>query len=128
MLAAAGEGLPERLRNLLGLGGADQERAEGPAVLPRRDQLPKGKPLKAKRVKELVDKRTATGKFFELEDGRIEAELSAGPVHYRDAKGRWQEIDTRIGVTDRPGFAHGATRNDFGSLFGTRSDRLVRVE
>jgi RHS repeat-associated protein len=49
-------------------------------------------------------------------------------VHYRDAKGTWQPIDTRIGRSDRAGFAYGATKNSFGSLFGARSDQLLRFE
>ncbi|HEU4347706.1 MAG TPA: DNRLRE domain-containing protein, partial [Actinoplanes sp.] len=83
---------------------------------------------RAGRVRELTDRRTANGKVFELSDGRVQAEVSTEPVHYRDGQGRWQEVDTRVAGSDRPGFGKGAVRNGFGALFGDRSDRLVRVE
>jgi RHS repeat-associated protein len=95
---------------------------------------PAAKPVAAKpagpvrRVKELVGKRTANSRFFALSDGRVQAELGAGPVNYRDAKGRWQPIDTRIVPLDRNGFAFGSVKNRFGSLFGRTSDQLLRFE
>ncbi|MGH8824945.1 MAG: hypothetical protein ACRDVN_10760, partial [Jiangellaceae bacterium] len=82
----------------------------------------------ATRDRELVERRTPHGKVFELSDGRMEAEIAPDPVHYRDGEGRWQEIDTGVAATDREGFGFGNTRNNFGSLFGSRSDRLVRFE
>ena len=39
----------------------------------------------AKRVKELPDRRTATASYFQMSDGSVQEELSAVPVHYRDA-------------------------------------------
>ena len=82
----------------------------------------------ATRDRELVEWRTANGKVFELSDGPLEAEIAPDPVHYRDGEGRWQEIGTRVAATDREGFGFGNTKNGFGSLFGSRSDRLVRFE
>src|SRR5258708_30733702 len=63
-----------------------------------------------------------------MSDGRVQAEVSTSPVHYRDAQGRWQDIDTRVTDSDRPGFVKAAVHSGFGSLFGDRSDRLLRVE
>jgi RHS repeat-associated protein len=119
--------LTDRLKGLLGAGKAGGH--NGQATLPSRPAAPAAKPAaKAKRVKELTGKRTARTKFFELEDGRVEAELSAAPVHYQDANGDWRELDTRVGAAGRPGFAYGNHSNRFDSLFGTASDRLLRFE
>jgi RHS repeat-associated protein len=123
--SAGGSSVADRLKGLLGIG---KTAYNGQAALPHRDHTPAAKPLKPKRVKELTGKRTARAKFFELADGRVEAELSAAPVHYRDAKGAWRQIDTRIGAADRPGFAYGNATNRFGSLFGATSDQLLRFE
>jgi RHS repeat-associated protein len=121
--------LTDRLKGLLGGGQAGAGGYNGQATLPHPATKPASKPpLKPKRVKELTGKRTARAKFFELEDGRVEAELSAAPVHYRDAGGTWREIDTRIGAAGQSGFAYGNATNRFGSLFGDASDRLLRFE
>ncbi|MPZ62178.1 MAG: hypothetical protein GEU93_12960 [Propionibacteriales bacterium] len=82
----------------------------------------------ASRVRELVSERSAYAKTFELSDGRREVEVSTGPVHYREASGRWREIDTTVEPTDVPGFGFGAVNGGFSALFGDRSDRLMRVE
>jgi RHS repeat-associated protein len=121
--------LTDRLKGLLGGGQAGAGGYNGQATLPHPATKPASKPpLKPKRVKELTGKRTARAKFFELEDGRVEAELSAVPVHYRDANDEWRAIDTQIAKSDRSGFGYGNTTNRFGSLFGTNSERLLRFE
>jgi RHS repeat-associated protein len=127
-LARAGQSLPDRLRDWLGIGGSEQRPAVAPASPAPAAQDLKRRPLSFKRVKELTGKRTARAKVFELADGRVEAELSATPVHYRDAKGAWQQIDTSVARSDRRGFAFEATKSGFGTWFGDRSDRLVRFE
>ncbi|WP_433363628.1 DNRLRE domain-containing protein [Actinoplanes sp. CA-142083] len=81
-----------------------------------------------KRVREVTAKRTANGRVYQLSDGRLQAELSATPVNYRDGKGRYQPIDTRVKATGRPGYVQGNAANTFASLFGDRTDRLVRFE
>ena len=96
-----------------------------PAVQP----APVGRPAPpASRVRELVGRRTATGSYFELSDGRIQAELSAAPVHYRDAHGGWQPIDTTVRASARPGFRLGNESNAFATFFGGSTDSLVRFE
>src|SRR6266542_2855413 len=56
--------------------------------VPRQQPAPVGRAMPAaSRARELVGRRTATGSYYELSDGRTEAELSAAPVHYRDARG-----------------------------------------
>jgi RHS repeat-associated protein len=81
-----------------------------------------------KRVRELVDRRTANGKFFQLSDGRVQGEVATGPIHYRDGDGKWRPIDTRVRDTKRAGFVVGNSTNTFTSLFGDSTDRLVRFE
>ncbi|NEE04775.1 golvesin C-terminal-like domain-containing protein, partial [Phytoactinopolyspora halotolerans] len=80
------------------------------------------------RVKELKSRRTANTKVFQLSDGRFEAELSADPVHFRDAEGDWKEIDTTVTDASREGYTYGNKKNGFHSSFGTRSDRLIRLD
>jgi RHS repeat-associated protein len=46
--------------------------------------------------REIVSLRTRTSKTFVGRDGGKVARLYGGPVHYRDASGRWREIDTRL--------------------------------
>lgn len=99
--------------------------AEGAQVPPSRAKVSN---ITAHRVKELPELRSATMKRFRMSDGTVEAELSAGPVHFRDRAGKWQDIDTRVTVDDKPGYAFGNTKNAFGSHFGKRSDELVRFE
>jgi RHS repeat-associated protein len=82
----------------------------------------------ARRVRELTGRRTENGTFYQLSDGRVQAEISQVPVHYRDAHGGWQRVDTAVRPSSRAGFVQGNTANSFSSFFGSRSDRLVRFE
>ncbi|MFG1940251.1 DNRLRE domain-containing protein [Micromonospora tulbaghiae] len=83
-------------------------------------------PLPApRRVRELTDRRTATGKVFRLADGRTQAEVSREPVHYRDGNGRWQDIRPTIAAGTTAGYPYAATRNAFVTRFGDRSDRVL---
>lgn len=84
--------------------------------------------ITAHRTVELTELRTETTKRFRMSDGTIEAELSAGPVHYRDNAGHWQDIDTRVAASDKPGYGFGNSKNSFRSDFGMRSDQLVGFE
>ncbi|RAO32235.1 hypothetical protein PSN13_03927 [Micromonospora saelicesensis] len=79
----------------------------------------------ARRVRELVDRRTASTKVYLLADGRMQAEASREPVHYRDGKGRWQDIQSTVSAGDRAGYPYAATRNTFAGRFGDRSDRVL---
>jgi RHS repeat-associated protein len=55
--------------------------------------------------------RTEGTKFFKVPDsGAHVAQIFTGPVHYRDAAGEWQQIDTSV-VPVEGGFRNGA--NDF---------------
>lgn len=93
-------------------------------------QAPKGEKWdKPKRVRELVKNRKENVKYHQLSDGRIEAEISSTPLHYRDSKGQWQEIDPTITQTKENGFPYGSTKNHFQTYFGNQSNApIVKVK
>ncbi|HEX2355446.1 MAG TPA: DNRLRE domain-containing protein, partial [Micromonosporaceae bacterium] len=121
-----------------GLLGMEQEQPRQPKpepvvipgdAVPREDAAPRAERwAPATRVAELTGRRTANAKYFRLSDGRVQAEVSTTPVHYRDANGAYRPIDTTVRPTTRPGFVRGNATNAYTSLFGARSDRLVRFE
>jgi hypothetical protein len=83
-----------------------------------------GKPA---RVRELAWKRSASSKSFVMSDGTTQTVLSADPVHYRDGKGKWQDIDTKVtAATGEDAFEN--AKNGFRSRFGKSSDRLISFE
>ena len=97
--------------------------------VPHDDPGTKGKAWEApKRVKELTSRRTANAKYFQLSDGRVQAEVSQVPVHYRDANGAWKPIDLTVRSDSQGGYALANTSNAYTSRFGEKSDRLVRFE
>ncbi|TQL20494.1 RHS repeat-associated protein [Streptomyces sp. SLBN-134] len=95
-----------------------------------RQKLAKGKAEpKAKRVKELASRRTPSARFWQLSDGRVEAELTAAPTSYRDpASKKWEAIDTRVAGTKAKGFVFANKTNTGRSWFGSDPDRLLRFE
>ncbi|WP_416529646.1 DNRLRE domain-containing protein [Streptomyces coelicoflavus] len=116
------------------LGDDDKETPEPPSYgglgMADRQKLPKGKNApKAKRVKELTSHRTPTARFWQLSDGRVEAELTAAPTSYKDPAGRsWKTIDTRVAETRAKGFDFANRANTGRSWFGSDPDRLLRFE
>ena len=82
----------------------------------------------AKRVKELAGRRTANASFFQMSDGSVQEQISAIPVHYRDAKGAWQDIDTAVKPVSHDGFTAGAVGNAFQAYFSPHASSLVRVQ
>ncbi|NUT32082.1 MAG: DNRLRE domain-containing protein [Hamadaea sp.] len=81
-----------------------------------------------KRVKEVVGRRSQYSAVYALDDGRFQAEISAEPVNYRDAKGAWQKIDTSVEQVSEPGFVAGNDSTGFVTRFGDRTDRLVTIK
>ena len=47
-------------------------------------------------VRELTEERTATSKTYLLSDDTRRALLFEAPVHYRDARGEWIDLDTAL--------------------------------
>jgi hypothetical protein len=131
-----GSGFLDGLRGLVGGGAGQEAKPDVPKNVDLHlDGVPRGGPAPkpaaspdAKRVKELTGRRTANATFFQLSDGRTQAEISTAPVHYRDGKGVFWPIDTTVGSTSRSGFVKGNATNAYTSLFGGRTDRLVRFE
>src|SRR2546430_998370 len=112
-------------------GGPIPTRIEPSATvaLPRHQVVPTGKATgPVTRVRELVELRTATTRFFQLSDGRVQAEVSADAAYYRDGQGHYQPIDTRVGATDDAGFRYANQTNTFASRFGGRSDALAVLD
>ncbi|MFI6379276.1 DNRLRE domain-containing protein [Streptomyces sp. NPDC050658] len=98
----------------------------GRLEIPSRQKLPKGKNrAPAKRVKELTGKRTSTARYWQLSDGRVEAELSAQPLAYKAGKS-WKSIDTKVKATESKGFRFANTTNSGRSWFGKRTGELLR--
>ncbi|WP_449657717.1 golvesin C-terminal-like domain-containing protein [Streptomyces acidicola] len=100
----------------------------GEPTLPSRDKLPKGtKAPKAERVAELTAKRTPYARYWQMSDGRVQAEVSATPTSYRSGKS-WKTIDAGVEKADKTGYAFANTTNTGRSYFGTDPQRLVRFE
>ncbi|MEV6843620.1 DNRLRE domain-containing protein [Actinoplanes sp. NPDC051411] len=83
---------------------------------------------KAHRIGELTRMRTADESFYKLSDGRVQEAVSTRPVHYRDAKGAWQDISTAVTPVSHDGFSLGAEHNAFRSYFSGSAGALVRIE
>lgn len=81
-----------------------------------------------KRVKEITRSHTATRTVYQLEDGRLQTELSSVPVRYRDGSGAWRDIDTRVVPVRDGGYRYGNDATGFSTRFGERSDALLRVQ
>src|SRR5690606_7614537 len=94
------------------------------STLPANQKAPVGKKeASPKKVRELTEKRTKNAKFYELSDGRIQAEIASDPIHYKDAKGKWQNLDPTVTTTDESGYAFGNKKNNFHTFFGKKADR-----
>lgn len=85
---------------------------------------PGGKP---ERVREQDWKRTESAKSFVMSDGTTQTVLSTEPVHYKDSKGKWRDIDTKV-TAGAGEDAFENAKNVFRSRFGKSSDRLVTFE
>ncbi|MEU5216492.1 DNRLRE domain-containing protein [Streptomyces sp. NPDC020807] len=102
--------------------------AGGALEIPSREKLPKGEKLpKAKRVKELTGKRTSQARFWQLSDGRVEAELTAVPTSYRSGAS-WKPVDTTVRATRDKGFDFANTANTGKSWFGSEAGGFMRFE
>lgn len=104
----------------------DQKPSEGGKLeIPSRERLPEGKNApKASRVKELTGERTSSARFWQLSDGRVEAELSAFPTSYRQGSA-WKPIDTAVRTS---GQQLVNTTNTAASYFGKTADEVLRYE
>src|SRR5687767_4390620 len=62
---------------------------------------------------ELPDRRTATSQTFRNADGTFTTALSSGPVHFKNAQGKWAAIDSRLIPTLDAGYAWQNAANRF---------------
>ncbi|GIF23486.1 RHS repeat-associated protein [Actinoplanes tereljensis] len=126
------ESLLDRVRGAAAnLVGADPRPKVEPisAGLALSESMPAGRKwAAAKRVREVASRRTANGRVFALSDGRLQSEISAVPVNYRGADGKFRPIDTTVKATGRAGWVQGSSANSFTSLFGDTTGNLVRFE
>ncbi len=105
------------------IGGWFAGRAEAE---PRQQQQQAPEP--PKRVRELAERRTPSLRVFQMSNGQVEAEFSPTPKAFKDAQGRWQDIDRTVREKPRDGYRFVNDTNGFTSLFGDRSDKLARFE
>ncbi|MFK3729245.1 DNRLRE domain-containing protein [Streptomyces sp. NPDC088090] len=109
-------------------GGTTPPPVGGALEIPSREKLPEGEKLpKAKRVKELTDKRTSQARYWQLSDGRVEAELTAVPTAYRSGAS-WKPVETAVRATRDKGFDFANTTNTGKSWFGSDAGRFMRFE
>ncbi|MEV6110084.1 DNRLRE domain-containing protein [Streptomyces sp. NPDC051940] len=83
---------------------------------------------RANRLGELTKRRTAHSSFYRMSDGSVREVVSAAPVHYRDAKGVWRDIDPAVRKLRHDGFTAGSTANSVRTYFSADAARLVRLE
>jgi RHS repeat-associated protein len=71
---------------------------------------------------EQQDLRTATSETFLNPDGTWTLKAAGSPIHYQDAQGHWQPIDTTLlGDTSDAGFAFGTKANAWKVHFAAQS-------
>ncbi|WP_154677314.1 DNRLRE domain-containing protein [Parafrankia discariae] len=76
---------------------------------------------------EVIDLRTATSRTVASTDGVYRTEISSAPIHYKDAGGAWQPIDTAL-VPAATGGGWQAKAAGYGAAFpGSLADGAVRV-
>lgn len=87
-------------------------------------------PSDASVVGEALDKRTANSRDYELSDGSHRLEVFLDPIHYQDAQGTWQPIDTTVCPSSKDGFAYENSTNAFKTYFADEEGRggVIRVE
>lgn len=103
----------------------------GMAVLPAAAAAapPATPPAPRARVGELVEQRTATSRTVAHEDGSRTTSVFGAPVHYRDARGAWQAIDTAMVATRAEGYSLVNGANRFRTWFKDRADAdFARVD
>lgn len=67
---------------------------------------------------EIVARRSAYAKHYQIGPGQFRAVISAAPMHYLDENGRWQDIDTSI--TELPDGTFTSEANSFKVHFPAR--------
>lgn len=81
-------------------------------------------------LKEIVSQRSRFAKVYQVSDDQRMMRLSTDPIHYRDANGNWQEINTRVVASTDHNSDFQMTANDYHAYFKTASTSpfLVRYQ
>ena len=66
---------------------------------------------------EIADRRTRLSRTDRDATGKLTTTISTQPMHYKDATGRWQPIDTRLARSRDGGYDWAATANSFQTRF-----------
>ncbi|MFJ5772708.1 DNRLRE domain-containing protein [Streptomyces sp. NPDC093094] len=126
-----GDGFVDTVKDWFADDGEDRQAepvSHDEAGVAERQKLPPGKAApKPRRVGELTARRTANARYWQLSDGRVQAEVSAVPTGYRSGTS-WHDIDVRVERSGKPGFEYANTGNALRSWFGKDSGRMVRVQ
>ncbi|MBI2934579.1 MAG: DNRLRE domain-containing protein, partial [Chloroflexi bacterium] len=87
-------------------------------------------PGKQYAVGEVVSRRSQNAKHYYNADGKFTAEISSSPIHYRDDKGNWQDIDNNLMASEEPGSKLRNAANEFKTYFAADAAKtpLVRVQ
>ncbi len=75
---------------------------------------------------ELKEFRDRNAKHFSDENGNI-AVINGGSIHYLDEKGDWQEIDTRIRISQVSGYAFENTHNGIKTWYPDETGESIEV-
>ena len=81
---------------------------------------------KPTRVRELKERRTAFSTSYLRSDGSVEFVASGSAVHFRDGKGRWQDITTDV-QSGKGDVAFANSTNLLATEFGSSTSMLVSV-
>lgn len=77
---------------------------------------------------EIVAERTRTSRTFAAEHGAMRSRFYADDVNFKDAAGRWQEIDNALTASDQAGYGYRNAANSWTVDLPARlEDRPVRV-
>ena len=67
--------------------------------------------------KEIISKRDRVAKHYSRDDGKIEAIISSGSVHYKTQTGAWEDINTALIPTNKANYTYENTTNNLRSWF-----------
>jgi hypothetical protein len=78
---------------------------------------------------EVIGKRTQTSRTIKNADGSFTLEAYSGPIHFKDKQGNWQQIQSDLVPSERPGYAFQNKANSFGiDIKDQLGDDAVAIE
>lgn len=97
------------------------------SLITRRDAVLIERGVDPSRVIEVVEKRRADSKTFALGNGQMHVSKRLAPIHYRDAQGAWQDIDTDASAPKLP-YIPVTLRGKVGYRHSSRSGGWMQME